>query len=176
MTTRPRPRDTHRTRFKWQRGLIVWLVGVFIASPGKLDTPAYPRVCSLLDYHYFVESTPFSFSFGESARRLSPPIFTVLFAMFASCFFGFSFAFRLTCLCCFSSRSRILFCPNTFDEPSQTARRRRCRRGQSIVASNDKRVRPYRCRFAAFSRSITPVNCRKVWQETTFTWWPWMMF
>jgi len=174
LTTRPRPRDTHRTRFKWQRGLIVWLVRVFITSPGKLDTPAYPRVCSLLDYHHFVEPTPFSFSFGESARRPSPPIFMVLFAMFARCFFGFSF--RLMHFRCFSSRSRVLFCRTIFDKSSQTARRRRCCRGQSIAASSVKCVRPYRCRFAAFSRSINLADYHKVWQETTFTWWPWMMF
>lgn len=78
------------------------------------------------------------------------------------CFFGISFAVRQTRLRCFSSRPCVLFYRLAFDKPSQTACRRRCRRGQSIAASSDKRVRPYRCRSAAFSRSITPAGCREV--------------
>lgn len=142
----------------------------FHRIPGKPDTPRTPfTVCStiitLSDRHLF----HFCPGIGPSP---SPPIFTVPFSMFPPiprCFFVFFFAVRqkLPPLC-FSSHFPCSFLSSCFwRTPSQTARRRRCRRDQSIAASRDKRVRPYRCRFAAFSRSIIPAGCREVWRETT---------
>lgn len=170
MTTRPRPRDTHRPWFKWQRGLIV---EVFIATRGQTWHPAYP-VCCLPDYHYFVRPTPFSFSLGAGPvlRFLRFPFLNAPADL--ALFFWILLRrptdapplfFRRIFSCSFLSSA---------DEP--TARRNRCRRIQSIAASRDKRVRPYRCRFAAFSRSIIPAGCHQVWRETMFTRWPWMMF
>lgn len=92
MTTRSRPRDTHRLRFKWQRGLIVWLV--FSSHPptlsGNPDTAAYARVCSSLDHRCFAGPTPFSFSSARCPVLRHPSqCFRVVFF-----FFEFSFAVR----------------------------------------------------------------------------------
>lgn len=122
--------------------------------PGKPDTPRTPfAVCSTT---ILLRRADTFFIFTRRSLPPSSSIFTVPFAILPCCFFGF-FAVRQIRgrLRCFS-RSRILFL-SRFDKPSQTTRR-----DQSIAASSDKRVRPYRCRFAAFSRSIIPPVCREV--------------
>jgi len=88
LTTRPRPRDTHRPRFKWQSGINR---RSFHHIPGKPDTPRTPfAVCSTTILLHRADTF---FIFTRRSLPLSPSIFTVLFAMLLRCFFRF-FAVR----------------------------------------------------------------------------------
>jgi len=129
---------------------------VFIVFPGDPLVFARPPLLHLAVTPFIVREI------GPSPRH---SIFIVLSAIFLCCIFIFFFSpFSNSSLLpdrqssLFFSRFRILFYRPAFDEPSQTARRRRCRRGQSIAASSDKRVRSYRCLPVVFSRSIIPAG------------------